>query len=71
MSDGKAMRLEVTAGLYSRDGGDRITINESVDIENMTYAQISRLLEAFHIIAESVKEGRHITLNGQEMRYFS
>jgi hypothetical protein len=66
----KNMRLDVSVSLYGQDG-TRLGITEAVDMGDMTFGQLSKLLEAFHIIAEAVKNGRNVSLNGQEMKYFS
>jgi hypothetical protein len=63
------MWLDVQVNLYGQDG-TRLGINEAVDMGEMDFGQIAKLLEAFHLIAESVKNGRNVNLNGQEMRYF-
>ena len=63
------MQLEVRVSLYGNDG-TRLGIDEHVNLDEMDFGQIAKLLEAFHIIAEAVKQGRNVSLNGQEFRYF-
>jgi hypothetical protein len=70
MVNGKDLRLEVSVSLYGQDG-TRIEIREGVDLKSMSFAQLSRLLEAFHILTEAIQQGREVSLNGQELRYFS
>lgn len=64
------MRLDVNVSLYGNDG-TRLAINESTDVGEMDFGQLAKLLEAFHIIAEAVKQSRNVTINNQEMRYFT
>ena len=61
--------LDVRIDLYGNQG-TRFGINESRRFQGMTFAELAKLLEAFHIIAESVSAGRNVNINGQEMRYF-
>jgi hypothetical protein len=63
------MRLDVNITLYGNDG-TRLGVQEAVDIKGMDFHQIAKLLEAFHVITEAVREGRNVSLNGQELRYF-
>jgi len=65
----KNMRLDISVNLYG-DDGTRLGINEALDMGEMDFGQIGKLLEAFHMIAEAAKSGRNVTINGHEMRYF-
>jgi hypothetical protein len=68
MSGPRQLRLDVNINLYGQDG-TRLGIQEATDLEEMDFHQLSKLLEAFHIITEAVKAGRNVNINGQEMRY--
>jgi hypothetical protein len=64
------MRLEVNINLYGMGPSQtRLGINESVEIVSMDFKQISELLQAFHIVTESIKELRNLSINGQNIRY--
>ena len=68
-SNDEELTLDVRIDLYGNQG-TRFGINESRRLQGMTFAELAKLLEAFHIIAESARDGRNVNINGQDLRYY-
>lgn len=62
----ESMTLRVEVSLYGQNG-TRLGINETVEMDGMDFGQLSRLLEAFHMIADAVKNGQNVNVNGADI----
>lgn len=66
--DSETLEVSINIDLRNYIGGNNLQLRESVSITKCDFMQMAKILGAFHIVLETLKENRSLSINGQEIR---
>lgn len=61
-------QINVDITINDGTGYNRFGLSEHSQIEHLSFEGLSKILKAFHLITEAIKDGDAITVNGNTIR---